>query len=254
MDDQYGGCIMVSHKNFYRPIEVAILWSGLADHEKEIVKQTLTRPDDLLKLFPHWPSLQTYSERIYDAIACHQLPATYLNRPITSDTEFEKAYLSIRHSDLRIWVECYYPDDKPIFLFGNETDHSHCISIGAHLALKAELEASDRELQKTRKNLENLHANSAQQRENPESPQPQTGTPGSYLEQSNSILYVIIGALLDVSIGKSDDGKVQSIYSTQTILVETVTNRFSNVQGLSKRTLDRKFAEARRHLAQAIRA
>ncbi|MNN90595.1 hypothetical protein D3C81_2085680 [compost metagenome] len=64
----------------------------------------------------------------------------------------------------------------------------------------------------------------------------------------------LVGAVLEVTLGKSNSGQVQSIYPSQAALVEEITRRFPGVSGLSKSTLDRRFAEARRHFAQAFRA
>ncbi|MCY1188261.1 hypothetical protein D9M73_293450 [compost metagenome] len=64
---------------------------------------------------------------------------------------------------------------------------------------------------------------------------------------------MLVGAVLAVTLGKSKSGKVQSIYSTQAALVEAITLRFPGVSGLSKSTLDRRFADARRQLAQYAR-
>ena len=69
---------MVSYRSFYHPIDAAILWSDLADHEAEILQVDQTHPGYLLKHFPQWPTLHLYAERIYDAIISGEMPATFL--------------------------------------------------------------------------------------------------------------------------------------------------------------------------------
>ncbi|MNP61708.1 hypothetical protein D3C76_1569240 [compost metagenome] len=64
------------------------------------------------------------------------------------------------------------------------------------------------------------------------------------------MLYTIIGSILSVTLGKSKDGQLQSIYMNQSAMVEAITTLFPGTPGLSKRTLDRKFAEAKRRFAQ----
>ncbi len=57
---------------------------------------------------------------------------------------------------------------------------------------------------------------------------------------------MIVGALLALMLGNSENGQPQSILENQTPVVDAITTPFPNVPGLSKRTLDREFAEARR--------
>jgi hypothetical protein len=239
---------MASLRNYYHPIDAAILWSDLAAHETEIVQVALRKPELLLKEFPQWPFLHAYNERICDAIACQELPATYLGQAISPGSRLEHAYMCIRHSDLRIWVARYYPDDKPDFLFSKNIDHAECVSLGAHLAQRAELECARGELTKLReiyssvqlelKTLTQDHHNLASDLEKLDTPS----------EVSTVVFYVIIGALLDVTVGKNADGQVQSVYKNQAAVVDAIITRFPSQPGLSKRTLDRKFAEAHRQL------
>lgn len=235
-------------RNYYHPIDAAILWSDLAAHETEIVQVALNTPERLVKQFPQWPFLHAYIERIYDAIACQELPATYLGHPIITDSGLERAYVTIRHSDLRMWVARYYPDEKPDFLFSKDTDHSHCISLVAHLAQRTELEAARSELTKLQQNYSSLQLELqtlTQNHQNLASDFEQLGAPS---EASTVVFYVIIGAILDVTVGKNADGQVQSVYKNQAAIVDAILSRFPDKSGLSKRTLDRKFAEANRRL------
>lgn len=73
---------MVSFRSFYHPIDAAILWSNLADHETEILQVELSDPGGLLKHFPQWPTLHLYAKCICDAIIYGELQATYLGGPI----------------------------------------------------------------------------------------------------------------------------------------------------------------------------
>ncbi|POA87905.1 hypothetical protein C1882_04940 [Pseudomonas sp. FW305-E2] len=244
---------MVSFKSSYHPIDAAILWCGLEDHETEILQIELSQPGCLLKHFPQWPTLHLYAERIYDAIISGELPATYLGGPIALSDKVERAYWSIRHSDLRVWFARNYPHEKPTFLFDKENVHCHCVSLGVYLALKADRDAILRELENSRRITSS----------------PPDGKPAKsrhcgltapldsseiLSETSETVTYIIIGALLTVILGKSTRGQLQSIYKNQAAVVDAIITQFPNIYGLSKRTIDRKFAEARRRFAQAGRA
>lgn len=61
-------------KVYYRPIEAAIRWSELMEHEGQILRTLKRRtrfgPHD----FPEWPHLRLNTERIYDGIINNELP------------------------------------------------------------------------------------------------------------------------------------------------------------------------------------
>jgi hypothetical protein len=245
---------MVSFRSSYHPINAAILWSDLADHEAEILHVELMHPGGLLSYFPQWPTLHLYAERICDAIINGELPATYLGGPIGLSDPEQRAYWSIRHPDLYSWFARTYPHEKPAFLFPRESDHSLCVSLGVHLALQADRDVLLRELESLRRTYAALC-----NRESPEFDDPtKTPTPksksGVLSENSALLLYVIVGALLALMLGKTEKGQPQSIFDNQAAIVDAITALFPDVPGLSKRTLDRKFAEARRRFAQAGRA
>jgi hypothetical protein len=58
----------------------------------------------------------------------------------------------------------------------------------------------------------------------------------------------IIGAMLELMLGKSDGGRAHSIYSSQAAIIEALIAHNPNAPGIAKSTLEGKFAEARRHL------
>lgn len=245
---------MVSIRSTYHPIDAAILWCDLADHQNEILQVDLSHPGSLLKHFPQWPFLHAYAERIYDAIFCGELPATYLGRPITSNDQAERVYWSIRHSDLRVWFARNYPEEKPAFLFSQNIDHSECVSLTAHLSLQAERDAGAREIEKLRLAHSAIADEAAALALDHQGLSAQLGSLEVPSEASAFVYYTIIGALMMVMLGKSARGQPRSIYKNQAAVVEAITEQFPGLPGLSKRTLDRKFAEARRHLAQALQA
>lgn len=245
---------MVSIRNFYHPLEAAILWSDLGPFELEIVQAGREDLDSLVRLFPQWPYLHTYVERIYDAIYCHELPATFLGQPVTCNLQSERAFFTIRHSDLRIWISRYFPDDKPAFLFNKTGDHTHCISLGAYLVQEAEIQTCNRVIEELRIEISSLKADLQEKTQQCETATRHAEEADLPSESSKIVFYMIIGALLDVSVGSSPNGQTQSIYKNQSAMVEAIITRYSHLPGISKRTLDRKFAEGRRHLTQAGQA
>ena len=244
---------MISIRSSYHPIDAAILWCNLADHEDEILRVDLSRPGSLLRHFPQWPFLHIYAECIYDAIACGELPATCLGRPITLDNQVHREYWSIRRADLLVWFARNHPGERPAFLF-SQSDHSECVSLTAHLVQQAELEAAQRTIEKMRQALSAITEEMAGLVKLNREMSERLDASGIPSETSEGMHNTLVGAMLEVTLGKSKSGLVQSIYPSQAAMVEAITLRFPGVTGLSKHTIDRRFADARRHLAQVLGA
>lgn len=239
---------MLSLKTDYHPIEVALLWCNLAEHATEVLAVAFYSPDKLLGLFPQWPYLHAYTERIYDAIASGELPAWYLGHLIGPGNDVDRAYFTVRCSDLRRWIIRFYPDDRPRFLFSPLDEHTQCVTLGAHLAQKSELDVALRELNKLRRSHAERTAELESKIGQLQALLARFGLSESPPEDSTLFFYLIIGSILAVTLGKSPDGAVQSIYKNQSALIAEITRRYAKIRGLSKTTLDRKFAEARRCL------
>ncbi|MEW5621956.1 hypothetical protein ABGT18_11650 [Pseudomonas putida] len=243
---------MISIRSSYHPIEVAILWCDLVDHAEEILQVDLSLPGSLLRHFPQWPLLHKSIECINDAIGCGDLPATYLGCPMTAAIQIHREFCCVRRADLLVWFMRNFPDQKPAFLFSSNLDHAECISLNTHLVQQADLQASQRIIEKLREELkattEEMTALVNLNRELSEKLNA-CGIPSELSEGTHNLL---VGALLEVTLGKSKSGQRQSIYPSQAALVEAITRRFPGMGGLSKHTIDRRFANARRHLAQAL--
>lgn len=244
---------MIPIKSSYHPIDAAILWCELADHEDEILQVDLSQPGSLRKHFPQWPNLHDHVECIYDAILSGELPASYLGQPITSDSHVHRVYYSIRRTDLLVWFVRSLPDQRPAFLFAQNADHSGCVSLNAHLAKQAELDfalTSLEQLQQTYAAVADEMAALSTLNDKLKARLDSLGIPS---ETSETVQNRLIGAMLETTLGKNQNGKQQSIYSSQAALVQAILLRFPGVEGLSKSTIDRRFAEARRLIAQVKR-
>ncbi|WP_280313775.1 hypothetical protein, partial [Pseudomonas sp. BN605] len=245
---------MDSVRSSYHPIDAAILWCDLADHTAEILQVEIAHSGELLKHFPQWPDLHFHIEQIYEAVACGELPATFLGGPITPNNPSERVYWSIRRPDLRTWFALNHPEDKPAFLFPKNTDHLECVNLSVFLAVQAERDFYAREYEKMHQAFDSLVEEMAAYKKQEHELASQFEAAGPASEASTKVHHTIIGALLAIMLEKSKSGQPRSIYKTQTAVVDAITTLFPGIAGLSKRTLDRKFAQARRLLAQAVEA
>lgn len=245
---------MDSIKSCYHPIDAAILWCDLADHTAEILQVEISHSGELLKYFPQWPCLHFHVERIYDAIASGELAATFLSGPVTPCDHAERVYWSIRRADLRAWFALNYPGERPEFLFPENIEHLECVTLNAYLAVQAERDFYKREFEKMHQAFDSIAEEMAAYKQREHEFAAQLDAIGPASESSASVHHTIIGALLAVMLEKSKTGQPRSIYKNQAAVVDAITTLFPGIPGLSKRTLDRKFAQARRLFAQAVGA
>ncbi|WP_085663785.1 MULTISPECIES: hypothetical protein [unclassified Pseudomonas] len=244
---------MISIRSSYHPIDAAILWCDLSDHKDEILQVDLSQPGSLRRHFPQWPSLHDHVECLYDAILSGELPATYLGQPITAESHVHRGYYSILRVDLLLWFMRSFPDQKPAFLFSQNADHSGCVSLNAHLAKQAELDYALSTLEQLQKSYAVTAGEMASLSTLNDKLKTRLESLGIPSETSEAVHSTLIGAMLETTLGKNQNGKQQSIYSSQAALVHAILLRFPGVEGLSKSTIDRRFAEARRVIAQAKR-
>ncbi|MFJ7005104.1 hypothetical protein [Pseudomonas putida] len=145
----------------------------------------------------------------------------------------------IRRADLLVWFVRTFPDQRPSFLFPPNPHHSGCVSLNAHLVQEAEIDASQRTIEKLRQRARsNYRGNATLLRCNRELSE-RLDACGIPSEASERMHNTIVGAMLEATLGKTKGGQVQSIYPSQAALVEEITRRFPGVGGLSKSTLDR---------------
>jgi len=238
-------------KTFYRPIDAALRWCNLTRYETQIVQADWSCPEKLRILFPQWPCLQANIEKIYDAVRNGELPYGCFGISVPLCTPVELTLLTVRHSDLRHWMQIYYPDQKPEFLFGAD-DTQGKISLGVYFALQAERDALLRERDTLQRQLQDIEADLQALGFEQESLKTLVKTQGQLSDRSEHTYLQIIGALVNTVLDMSPAGKPLSVFKNQAAIVDALTARHNDIPGLSKRTLDKKFAAANRALKKTI--
>lgn len=238
-------------KLFYRPIEAALRWCNLTHHEVQIDQAAWYCPGRLVALFPQWPCLHTNTERIFDAIRNRELPYGCLGVSVPMGTEVDPILLTIRHADLRSWMASYYPDQKPDFLFGGADSSRETVSLGAYFALQADRDALLLEVKSLQHLYQDLLADLQAVGLERESLALLVKSHGQVSERSELTYLQIIGAMLNVILDKSPSGKPFSVFKNQAAFVDIVTAYFGDYPGISKRTLDQKFAAANRSIKKS---
>ncbi len=235
-------------KVYYRPIEAALRWCNLVAHEAQIMELSWSSSLGLSVAFPQWPCLHTNTEKILDAIKQGELPFGYFGMPIPMSSHFDCNQLTVRHTDLRIWMSRYYPSEKPAFLFEGSDDVQGSLSIGTYLALQADRDA----LQLQIKNIESAYQQLLDELEaiglERENLNQQFKANSKVSDRSENAYLHIIGAMVSLFLDHSPSGKPYSVFRSQAAIVDALTAHHKNLSGISKRTLDEKFAAAKRSL------
>ena len=237
-------------KVFYRPIDAAIRWCNLMAHESQILESIGDCPALLSTTFRQWPCLHANTEKIFDAVRNHELPFGFFGVAVAPGTPIDCRLLTVRHTDLKWWMFHHYPDQRPAFLFGKLPAENEQISFGTYLMLRADRDALEVTLKQSdaalREILEELTAIGLER----ESLRALVKTQGKLSERSETGYQHVIGALLETLLGSSPAGKPNSVFDSQAAIVDSITAHYEGTPGLSKRSLDEKFAAARRSLSR----
>lgn len=235
-------------KTFYRPIDAAIRWCNLTCYEAQIALADWSQSESLATLFPQWPNLHTAIERILDAIRNGELPYGCLGISVPFGSYVEPFQLTIRHSDLRRWMEIHYPDHKPSFLFESGEDAHANVCLGTFLSVKADRDELSRALKAQQQHTQEILGELQSIGLERDDLKVLAKTNGQLSERSELTYHNIIGALVSLLLDHSPAGKPLSVFTNQAAIVDAIVARHKDVPGLSKRTLDEKFAVANRSL------
>lgn len=227
----------------YRPMEAAIRWSGLTRHEPDILERLSGRSLPEPEEFPDWPALRLNAERIVDGIANRELRVAIRGVTTAEAIEPEHPGLTIRHIELKIWMRRYYPEERPRFLFGRlERRTSPLVSLRALNALWLEREALKARLEQREAELKHLRQQ-LKARAEPDADDPLT-------LRSETTYQHIIGGLLTLIVRSSPSGQQNLSFKSQEAVISALTSRYGDRLGMAARTLQAKFAAARRALGE----
>lgn len=255
-------------KPHYRPIEAALRWCGLIEHETTILQKTGKEAVPPADAFPHWPCLRANAEKIFEATETGELTAYRDGRRVatiapiqqtrkslfpstatssTNRTEvISKERLTVKHSELKAWMTEHYPDQKPAFLFDETERTTHqAINAASFTALQADRDALRLQLDAATAELDTLRQNLA----TITSERDTLVANGAPVSQRSETTYLnTIGGLLGLMLGTSSTGAKHSVYKDQAAIISALLAHYPKTDGLSKSNLESKFAEAKRSL------
>lgn len=236
-------------KVYYRPIEAAIRWSGLLKRETFILRKIGDKQLPSTTDFPRWPVLRLNGERLYDAMANHDLPYGRYGITMADPHLLNDPALTLRHVDLKVWMSHFYPDQKPEFLFDELERNLHAaISVEAIQVLLTNRTVLMQQLADRNDAWKTLQAK-FQILEHELETQLQAETKKNIPGPRSEATYLsIVGGLLGLLLGQSPSGKPYSSFVSMESVVDALVAHHDGWPGMSERTLWAKLAQAKRHL------
>lgn len=237
-------------KPYYRPIEAALRWCNLIAHETEILFRVGDDPLPGPGLFPQWPCLRANAEKVLAAALDGDLPYGRDGRTVPPGEMVAKHRLTIRHKDLKRWMLDHNPGQKPAFLFDEIERQAHAaINADTFRALQA-----DRDALRTRvENAVEAFRKLKQERDAIElerdSLRAMVDKAATVGDRAETTYLNIIGGLLHLMTGKSASGRAQSVFESQASIISALLAHHDGKPGISHRTLEDKFAAAKKSLS-----
>ncbi len=239
-------------KVFYRPIEAAIRWAGLLRYKPMIIS-AITLPNCLPQTLdcPRWSECCLYMERIYDGILNTELSFGKNGITVNDPDLISSPDLTIRHVDLKRWMCTHYPEHRPGFLFSRSERMAHpFISMETGQALLMERLALQAALDGTRSQIQELQVR--HQALLKQSTIQGAAKQSVISDRAETTYLNIIGGMVTLMLGQSPSGTPYSVFKTQESIVTALLAHYSGTMGITERTLNGKFANARKNVHSAV--
>lgn len=244
-------CEHLSAYHAYYPVAAAaMLWCSVPPDEVQEELNRISPTPNVRGVFshPYIPCFEVRCRIIHDAIERGVIPASRENGKVTDDhIAPERRHVSREH--LKAWIAKEHPADKPAFLFDDIERKTHsAINADAFRALQADRDAVRSELEKAKERaaaaIREMEAMRGE-RDSLRAMVEKASAPG---DRAETTYLNIIGALLALMLGKTPAGKPQSLFENQSAIISALLGHYPGKPGISPRTLEEKFAAAKRSL------
>jgi hypothetical protein len=233
-------------KLYYHPIEAALRWCNLAGHESQILARTgaeLLPPADA---FPQWPCLRLNTEKIWAAIQDEELPYGRDGRSVVEGEAVRKDRMTVKHTDLRTWIQKTYPDQKPKFLFDEVERSTHpAINADTFRTLQADRDGLNARIIKAEAWAKTIMAEKSELTRRNDELAVQVTEMDPLDPRERTTFLNIIGGMLEL-IKSPRKGR-----DSDAAVIRELLENYGERQGIKKSTLESKFADANRSIKDA---
>lgn len=200
---------------------------------------------------PYLKCLEPRIRAIHAAIDAGELPTCREDgRKVDDHVAYGRRH--VYGLDLKEWAKSIAPTERPAFLFDDIERNTHPeITADTYRALKAERDSLVSQLEKSKSDARELRNQNNEVERLNQSLQvtiEKMSVPG---ERAETTYLNIIGAMLDLMLGKSPGGQSHSVFSNQSAVIQALLGYHEGKQGIAARTLEEKFAEAKRSIKTA---
>lgn len=197
---------------------------------------------------PYLKCLEPRIRAIHAAIDAGELPTCREDgRKVDDHVAYERRH--VYGLDLKEWAKKIAPTERPAFLFDEiERDTHSAISAESYRALKAAHDAKEQKLSQANERIRQLEEDKGRTELELQCLRAAVEKMGAPGERAETTYLNIIGGLLGLMLDKSPAGKAQSVFTSQAAIISALLGHHEGKPGISARTLEEKFAAAKRSL------
>lgn len=241
---------LAAYHALYAVPVAALFWCGVPPNQiqSHLDKASQTNVRGVLFL-SYMPCFEIRCRALHLAIECGDL-LVCREKGVPVDDHVAPERRHVRRSDLKAWISREHPNDKPPFLFDEIERQTHsAINADSFRSLQADRDAKNIELRNVKHQLETVSTDRDALKsclDKMAAAQAAQNTPG---ERSETTYLNIIGGLLGLMLSKSPAGNPHSVFENQAAIISALLAYHENKPGISARTLEEKFAAAKRSLS-----
>ena len=238
---------------YYSIEQMAMLWCGIEPFDFDEVISECEYPRRGIPKHPYIGCLEHRAAAIMDAIDAKELAVGRDGKGHTiCDDHVAPERRTILMKDFKEWLINSFPNEKPKLIFDEIERNAHsAITIEAYQTILADrdhlhvrISKAEEIFKKQKKELEALMG------ENESLRRIVDRASGNTDSRSETTYLNVIGGLLSLMLGSSPGGQKQSIFDNQGAIISALLAHHEGTPGISARTLEGKFAEAKRSLKQ----
>lgn len=246
-------CADVRAYHTHYPIPVAAaLWCGVPAEAVDAILTQCTQTGRAIYSHPTTPCIEPRCRAMHEAIEAGALECRRDGKKVQPGEHVAPERRTVSREALKTWIAQAFPASKPAFLFDEVERNTHtAINADTYRVLKAAHDAKAQALEQANERIRKLideKEEMGSELAGLRSAVEKMSAPG---ERAETTYLNIIGALLGLMLGKSPAGKPYSSFDSQAAVITALLGNFPGKTGIAARTLEEKFAEAKRSVSSS---
>lgn len=235
--------------SYYYVEQIAMLWCGIETPDFDEVIAECQYSQRAIPKHPYIGCLEYRARAIMDAIDAKQLAVGRDGKGHDiRDDHVAPERRTILLKDFKEWLTVTFPNEKPKLIFDDMERNTHTsITTEAYLSLVADRDHLKTRISKAEEIYKEQKSEIKQLQE--ENSKLKTLLPVDDIDERLENSYLnIIGGLVNLMLSVTPNGKKISAYNSQSDIIDALLAHYPNKKGLSKRSLEGKFSQAKSNL------